>query len=82
MKSISKQISQLFKDAETNLDFKQIHPSDKSNKSYAISDMYFLDTGSVSIRCTDWSDEITQKYNWSDNLRVGVRTTEYNDWLE
>ena len=44
--------------------------------------MYFLDTGSVSIRCTDWSDEITQKYNWSDNLRVGVRTTEYNDWPE
>ena len=82
MKSISKEISQLFKDAKTNLDLKQLHPVDKSNESYAIADIYFLDTGSVSIRCTNWSEEITKKYNWSDNLRVGVKSKEYNEWLE
>ena len=40
-----------------------------------------LKTGSASVRCTDWSDEITSSYGWSDNLRVGVKSKEYNDWL-
>ena len=82
MKSIRKEISHLFKDAKTNFDVRQTHPADKTNKSYLITDAFFLDTGSVSIKCFDWSDEITKKNNWSDNLRVGVKLKEYNDWLK
>jgi len=81
LKSISREISYLFKDAKTNFDIKQIHPGDKTKKSYAIADVFFLDTGSVSVRCTDWSDEITKNFGWNDNLRIGVRSKEYNDWI-
>ena len=81
LKSISNEVSYLFKDAVTNFDVKDLHEADKNNNSHVIADIFFLDSGSISIRCTDWSDEITKKYNWSDNLRVGVKHKEYNDWL-
>ena len=81
LKSISNELSNLFKNAEKSFDVKQIHPADKTGKSYAISDVFFLKTGSASVRCTNWSNEISLKYGWNDNLRVGIKAKEYNDWL-
>ncbi len=81
-KSIRKELSILLKDARTNFDDKSIHPADSTGKSYLISDGFFLDSGSVSVKCFNWSDEITEKYGWADNLRVGVKLKEYNDWLD
>ena len=81
LKSISKELSILFSDSKIFLDIKQSHPSDKTGGSTATSDIFMLKTGSASVRCTDWSDEITSSYGWSDNLRVGVKSKEYNDWL-
>ena len=81
LKSISKELSILFSDSKIFLDIKQSHPSDKTGGSTATSDIFMLKTGSASVRCTDWSDEITSSYGWSDNLRVGVKLKEYNDWL-
>ena len=81
LKSISKELSSLFSNSEIFLDIKQSHPSDKTGGSTATSDIFMLKTGSASVRCTDWSDEITSSYGWSDNLRVGVKSKEYNDWL-
>ena len=82
LKSISAELSNLFKYSEKNFDQKQIHPADKSKQSYVITDAFFLKSGSASVKCTDWSEEITKKYNWGDNLRVGVKLKEYNDWLQ
>ena len=79
-KSIRKELSILLKDAKTNFDDKRIHPAD--GKSYVISDGFFLKSGSASVKCFNWSDEITEKYGWADNLRVGVKLKEYNDWLD
>ena len=81
LKNISKELSILFSETEAHLDVKQIHPADTTGKSTAIADIFLLETGSASARCTDWSDEITSKYGWSDNLRVGIKSKEYNDWL-
>ncbi len=81
-KSIRKELSILFKGAATNFDDKNIHPTDITGKSYIISDAFFLKSGSASVKCFNWSDEITEKYGWADNLRVGVKLKEYNDWLK
>ena len=81
-KSIRKELSLLFKGATTNFDDKIIHSADSTGKSYVISDSFFLKSGSASVKCFNWSDEITEKYGWSDNLRVGVKLKEYNDWLD
>ena len=81
-KSIRKELSILFKDAKTNFDHKKTHSADSTGKSYLISDGFFLKSGSASVKCFNWSDEITKKYGWADNLRVGVKLKEYNDWLD
>ena len=82
MMSIRKEISSLFKNAGKNFDVRRAHPADKTKKSYVISNGFFLDKGSDSVKCFDWSDEITKKYGWGDNLRVGIKLKEYNDWLK
>ena len=81
-KSIRKELSILFKEAKTNFDDKRTHSADSTGKSYLISDGFFLKSGSASVKCFNWSDEITKKYGWADNLRVGVKLKEYNDWLD
>ena len=81
LKSISKELSSLFSNSEIFLDIKRSHPADKTGRSTDTSDIFMLKAGSASVRCTDWSDEITSSYGWSDNLRVGVKSKEYNDWL-
>jgi len=81
LKSISKELSNLFSNSEIFLDTKRSHPADKTGGSTATADIFMLKTGSASVRCTDWSDEITSSYGWFDNLRVGVKLKEYNDWL-
>ena len=81
-KSIRKELSLLFKGATTNFDDKIIHSADSTGKSYLISDGFFLKSGSASVKCFNWSDEITEKYSWADNLRVSVKLKEYNDWLD
>ena len=35
----------------------------------------------IGISCYDWSDDISKKNNWFDNLRVSVQTKEFDDWL-
>ena len=81
MKEITKELSIQFKNSIKNLNYKQVHPSDKTGKSTAISSSFFLDSGNISVRCSDWSDEMTEKYNWVDNIRVGIKSKEFNDWL-
>tara|TARA_A100001035_G_C27659005_1_gene442861 strand:- start:127 stop:738 length:612 start_codon:yes stop_codon:yes gene_type:complete len=79
-KKISNEILKLFTNADKLLNKKGIMPGDKSGESYAISDVYFINGGSVSVRCFNWSEKLTREKNWTDNLRVGIRTDEFNDW--
>ncbi len=80
-KLIRNELSLLFKEARTNYDVRSSHPSDSTGKSYVVSDAFFLNLGSASVKCFNWSNEISEKYGWSDNLRVGVKSKEYNEWL-
>ncbi len=77
---ISNDVSHFFKNAEKRLNHKQIMPSDDTGNSYAVSDVFFINGGSMSIRCTNWSDKVSNEKNWTDNLRVGIRTDEFNNW--
>ena len=79
-KKISNDVLQLFKHAEKLLNDKGIMPGDNTGKSYAISDVYFINGGSMSIRCFNWSNKMEKEKNYTDNLRVGIRTDEFNNW--
>jgi len=78
-KSISNEIQILFKNAEDVLNKVTKMKADKSGKSIRNADMYFLNDGIVAVTCTDWSDKITKSFNWTDNLRVHIRTKRFND---
>ena len=58
---------------------------DPSGKSLVSQHFFELGTkkynDNIGISCYDWSDEISNKYNWFDNLRVSVQTKEFDHWL-
>ena len=78
---IDKELSKMFKDTlrETN---KKNHAFDKTgnSKTKAIN-YWFNNSDVVTLICTDWSNEITNNYGWSDNLSVEIKSKEYNDFL-
>lgn len=78
-KSITREIQNLFKNSEQVIDEISKMEADKSGKSIRNADMFFLNDGIVAVTCTDWSDEITKNFNWTDNLRVHIRTKQFND---
>lgn len=80
-KIISNQISKMFVVADVTLNEKGTMSVDKSGKSYTNGDFFLLKKGNVNILCYDWSDAMTEKFNWTDNLRIGIRTNEFEDWL-
>ncbi len=57
------------------------HTSDPSGKS-AVRDIWFdLNNGQIYVSCTDWSDDMTTKYGWTDNLGIYLDSSEYINWL-
>ena len=58
------------------------HWADKSNNSWYEGYYFeFPNKDTISIECYNWSDEITSKKGWKDNLRFIIRTNEFNDFL-
>ena len=52
--------------------------ADKSGKSKHRSIYFTFDSGDyVTVECYDWS----KKMGYWDNLRIGIITNEFNDWL-
>ena len=42
---------------------------------------FFLDKGIISVHCYDWSENIEIEKMWVDNLRVNIKTEEFEDFL-
>jgi|TARA_B100001964_G_scaffold188769_1_gene210216 hypothetical protein len=59
--------------------------ADSSGKT--ITSTYYFNFGSkkyndfVEIGCYDWNQELTDKNGWTDHLKVGLHTKEFNQWL-
>ena len=78
--NISLELSTILKDIIISKDAtgKLTHEADKTGNSTTEGIFFSLDKGdSVYVYCTDWSD----KLNYTDNLKVQIRTKMYNDWL-
>lgn len=43
--------------------------------------VYKLKDGYISIHCYDWNNKTETEKNWVDNLRVNIKTNEYEDFL-
>ena len=54
------------------------HDADPNGNSYMHQTQYsFSKGGLIAIECLDWSDEITNKYNWQDNFNISFYSKEY-----
>ena len=84
MKEIDKELSLIFNDAVKQEKKDSIYRGDRSGKSVYSSVYYYFEDGNkkasrkanASIQCYDFDEE----YSSTDNLRVGIRTSEYRDW--
>ena len=57
------------------------HESGKIVKATVRDMSIFLNNGSITISCTDWSKETTSKHNWGDNLGIYLESDEFTDWI-
>ena len=80
-KKVDKELLEIFKNIhrETN---ENNHSFDKTGNSKTKAINYWFDSGDlITLICTDWSNEITKTYGWSDNLAVEIKSKEYNQFL-
>ena len=79
---IAKELSDLFQDAKQN-DQSTKHEADKSGESKASTLWINLDSGAaVAIACYDWSEKMTEKNDWRDNLKVAILSAEFKKFLD
>jgi hypothetical protein len=72
------QVENLALDAKKR-EYKKNHSADKTGKSKNTTVQFNFDTGDqIRISCYDWS----KKMKYTDNLRLGVLTNEFIQWLQ
>ena len=74
-KNIEKNIKYELKDVFENLDM-------RGKRGRYSGTTFFLKFGIISVHCYDWSKEIEKKNRWTDNLRVNIKTDEYENFLQ
>ena len=78
MKIIVKDLQEIFTNAKTNLNKKLDHPTGRGT---ALSNWFDVNGGSISVMCSDWNKETENEIGWTDNIRVEVRTNEFEEWM-
>ena len=74
---VEEEISDMFESLE-KYSRKGKHDADPNGNSYMHQTQYsFSKGGVIAIECIDWSDEITNKYNWQDNFSISFFSKEY-----
>ena len=58
---------------------------DKSGNTKSYTSEYYLKEGHIRVSCTNYSEELTKKNGWVDDLKVVVNSSEFtqfliNDW--
>ena len=84
MKEIDKELSLIFNEAVKQEKKDSIYRGDRSGKSIYSSVYYYFEDGNknasrkanASIQCYDFDEE----YSSTDNLRIGIRSSEFRDW--
>ena len=61
----------------------QTHWADKSGDSKTYDSYFNFDSGGyVLVTCYDWSEKKNNENGWFDNLKVGILTQEFQDFLK
>ena len=80
-KKIKSEISEQFNDLEKN-SYKGSHSADKSGNSKMSHNLFSYSNGDmIVIESINWSEKITQKNGWTDNINLSTRTNNFNKFL-
>jgi hypothetical protein len=79
---ITNEFSNIFKETKSKGKNKFDHLGDKTGESKVIDSSFELLSGDIiMIGCIDWSEKLTKKNGWKDQLRITIRLKEYSDFL-
>ena len=83
-KEILTDMKKIFNSNVTLEEYKDKHAVDKSGKSIVyINDFIFNNSNDiVGVTVYDWSDDITSKNKWFDNVKVDIFSSEYITFLK
>ena len=77
-KEIDKDLKKIFPDVKRIEYEKQLHPADKSNRSWFKPITFYLKTGVIDLVCYDWNDgKSNSKY-----ILISIDTNEFHEWLK
>ena len=80
---IEKALNGLFTNADKSNKEKRKHVFDDTGKSTTTDVYYYLKSGSyAALICVDWSNEIANKYQWDDVLRVEMGSSDFVKWFD
>ncbi len=80
---IEKALNSLFSNADKTNKQKRKHAFDDTGKSTTTDVYYYLKNGSyAALVCVDWSNEIANKYQWDDVLRVEMGSANFVKWFD
>ena len=81
-----RKIDKISEDISTNIKFinenkfKDLEMS--ANQGKYSGQTFFLSKGIISVHCYDWSEKIENENNWIDNLRINIKTDEFENFLQ
>ena len=79
--NVVKDLEDSFPNAKSNKFDVSKHTSDPTGKS-TVRDIWFdLNNGQIYVSCTNWGDDMTAKYTWTDNLGIYLDSSEHIKWL-
>ena len=78
---IANDLEKTFSNLE-KISYQQAHGADKTGNSIGKAiDFEFINGDSIRVICMDWSDDLSDKNNWFDNLGVSVSTNSFLNFL-
>ena len=81
MDEISNDISSIFPDVKPTLLNSVKHGYDKTGNTFFDAYLFELSNGHLEIFCIDWSNEITKKENFTDELKLIINSQELRNWI-
>jgi len=80
---VVEELTELFNDTATIKIDNGKHSYDETGNTMVYSVFFNINSGGVaSVECYDWSEALTSKENWKDNLNVGTMSEEYANYLQ
>ena len=81
MGEITNDISSIFPNINPTTLVSVKHGYDKTGNSLFDANFFKLSNGQLEIFCIDWSNEITTKENFIDELKLIINTLELREWI-